>query len=320
MRGERPPAFQFYATDWLADANVNRMTAEERGYFINLLCYQWLEGSLPGDPKALAEMLRAHSGRFAKAWDRILSARFESRGDGRLVNRRLEAQRKIQEDYRIKKSIAGALGNEKRWGRVSHSDRTPIATGSRGAIANDRSPVSSLQSPIKDHVEGGFEFAEGTEVAASPLRACSHEAVGLAGHLSSAILSHKPDLKDLQGERRGRAEARWAEDIDLAIRIDKRSPEKLRAVIDWCHRSPEGSFWRANLLSGKKLRAQYDVITAQMERGRANGTGVHHVVTRPETGRNIPPPPADPVDVEAAKKAIEEMKRRVAYRPNGESK
>lgn len=57
----------------------------------------------------------------------------------------------------------------------------------------------------------------------------------------------------------------WSKDIDLAIRIDKRTKSELIDCINWIY-TDAGSFWQANILSGKKLREKYDTIFIQMTR------------------------------------------------------
>jgi len=47
------------------------------------------------------------------------------------------------------------------------------------------------------------------------------------------------------------------------IRLDKRKPEKIKEVIDWCQAD---DFWYANILSTKKLREKYDQLVLQMQR------------------------------------------------------
>jgi len=47
----------------------------------------------------------------------------------------------------------------------------------------------------------------------------------------------------------------WAKHIDLMIRIDGKSVEDIREVIDWCQND---SFWLSNILSTKKLREKFD--------------------------------------------------------------
>lgn len=81
----------------------------------------------------------------------------------------------------------------------------------------------------------------------------------LAEYLSHAISSHYPDHRPTSSQLRG-----WAKDIDKAIRLDGRQPESLKKVIDWAHRSPEGAFWRKNILSGATLRKQYDRLAIEI--------------------------------------------------------
>lgn len=81
------------------------------------------------------------------------------------------------------------------------------------------------------------------------------EAKACAEHLLEAIRSHTPDYE-------GNPVA-WAHDLDLAIRIDGRTPEQLNKASDWAHRNPQGAFWRANLLSGRKLRVHFERLRIQ---------------------------------------------------------
>ena len=81
------------------------------------------------------------------------------------------------------------------------------------------------------------------------------EALAVAGYLLDAIRSHNPGHAATDAQVRA-----WAGDIDLAMRIDKRTPAQLRQVIDSAHRNDRETFWRKNLLSGRKLRKQFDQI------------------------------------------------------------
>jgi hypothetical protein len=53
----------------------------------------------------------------------------------------------------------------------------------------------------------------------------------------------------------------WARDVDLMIRIDKRTPEDIRRIIEWCQADP---FWQNNILSTEKLRRQFDQVLMKM--------------------------------------------------------
>jgi hypothetical protein len=53
------------------------------------------------------------------------------------------------------------------------------------------------------------------------------------------------------------------------IRLDNRPEIEIESVITWCQ---ENSFWRKNILSGEKLRAQYDKLILEVndQRGKTS--------------------------------------------------
>ena len=53
------------------------------------------------------------------------------------------------------------------------------------------------------------------------------------------------------------------QDIEKTIRIDKRDPVEVEALIRWAQAS---DFWRANILSPAKFRKQYDRLRLQAEK------------------------------------------------------
>jgi hypothetical protein len=84
---------------------------------------------------------------------------------------------------------------------------------------------------------------------------CSNPvAFELAEYLLTLILQNNPNFKkpDLN---------KWAVSVDRMIRLDKRDPPTIRAVIEYCQRD---EFWRANILSAEKLRQKFDQLTMKM--------------------------------------------------------
>ena len=117
----KPPAFQFYPKDWLSDADVICMTFAQKGAYITLLCYCWLEGQLPNNDDYIRKLL-GNVPKWKSLWNGI-KHKFEVEGDF-LVQPRLEYERMKQEEYRKKKSVAGKKGMEKRWGKHPKVDNT----------------------------------------------------------------------------------------------------------------------------------------------------------------------------------------------------
>jgi hypothetical protein len=53
--------------------------------------------------------------------------------------------------------------------------------------------------------------------------------------------------------------------MDKIMRLDKRTPEQLAEVIDWCQ---QDDFWQDNILSPAKLRKQLDKLELRMSKDR----------------------------------------------------
>ena len=83
------------------------------------------------------------------------------------------------------------------------------------------------------------------------------EHMELAERLKKRILEHKPDA------RLPTVLNNWANTIRLMIERDKRKPERIAEIIDWCQ---QDTFWQSNILSADKLRAQFDKLELQKER------------------------------------------------------
>lgn len=147
---EQSPAFQFYPKDFLADSNVALMGNDETGIYIRLICYCWLDGSLPSSLDEIARMLpRTSAKALQRVWP-IISRCFEARSDGRLIHKRIEAERSKQERRRRERSASGAAGAKAKWdgnlmalplGGDGSAIKTPLAPD--GSPSPSPSPTSS---------------------------------------------------------------------------------------------------------------------------------------------------------------------------------
>lgn len=139
------PSFPFFAADWLSDEKVQTMSMAGEGCYIRLLAYQWREGSIPADRSAIVLLCKANDG---SAIDEAL-AHFQqlSRHPDRLINLRLERERKKLESFRKAKQIAGLKGADNRW----HSHNLPLTK-------NGSSSSSSYKNKSRDLYSGQTEF------------------------------------------------------------------------------------------------------------------------------------------------------------------
>ena len=140
----KPPAFQFYADDFLGGTQT--MDHAERGFYILLLALQWTQGGIaPDDFKRLGKGMAQPSLTHVKS-------KFKLDADGLLKNARLEQVRDEQNKFRANRSESGKAGANKRW----HSHSTAIAQPMANGMAKDSSP-SPTPTPL---VEREREFAE----------------------------------------------------------------------------------------------------------------------------------------------------------------
>jgi len=107
----KPPAFQFYADDFLA--GTFSMTNEERGLYITLLCRQWTQGHVTRD-----EVSRLGSTVVQPSINHVLT-KFQPDEDGNLRNARLEVERGKQNAFRAMQSAKGKASAEARFNRGS---------------------------------------------------------------------------------------------------------------------------------------------------------------------------------------------------------
>lgn len=111
----RPPSFQFYPKDYLADEAVSRMTLEQQGAYMRLLCYAWSmdkPGVLPNDDAVLAQ-LSTLGPRWPECRDAI--ARAFKISDTEWIQERMRRERRAQIKRKSHRSEAGKRGANARW-------------------------------------------------------------------------------------------------------------------------------------------------------------------------------------------------------------
>jgi uncharacterized protein YdaU (DUF1376 family) len=110
----KSPAFQFYPGDYLSSSRVQRMSMTERGVYVTLLSFQWLDGSLPNDMRRLSQMVGMKQAQFDRMWKNgPLNECFVPTEDGRLVNTRLESERQKQLAFRERQQANGKRGGRR---------------------------------------------------------------------------------------------------------------------------------------------------------------------------------------------------------------
>lgn len=99
----KPPAFQFYANDFMDATRL--WDANAVGLYVRCMCIQWTQGSIPADMKLLARAIHCDRSELEACWP-VLSTKFIDQGDGTLKNSRLEEVRDRQKTVSGKRSDA----------------------------------------------------------------------------------------------------------------------------------------------------------------------------------------------------------------------
>jgi uncharacterized protein YdaU (DUF1376 family) len=142
-----PLAFlKFYGSDFL-NATAS-WTMEERGIYLTLLWYSWVNGGLPGE---LDRIDRMAPGAYS-CWP-VLESKFPVCPDGMRRNPRQERDRATMRDRSDSAAERGRKGAAQRWG--SHSNSHPVAmqqpSGGDGyEMASQRSEFRDQSSEVRE--------------------------------------------------------------------------------------------------------------------------------------------------------------------------
>lgn len=137
------PYYRWYWRDFRADLQVQEMSWQARGLYRALLDECWASGSIPdgADPANAAAMQRitgAPHDIIATWWDQI-RPHFRRRGR-KLINPRIERERKKAMQAHAAKVDGGKRGASKRWGG---DDRSPMADPKLNIASSNRTKQSS---------------------------------------------------------------------------------------------------------------------------------------------------------------------------------
>lgn len=211
---EKSPAFQFYPKDFLTDDAVLAMTNEQIGAYVLLLCHAWLtpEG-ISTAQSSLARMCHCTTSRFTRCIWPFIEQCFSVNDAGRLVNRRLEAERVKQQEFRAAASRAGKLSAAQ---RALNGRSTNLPT------EGQRTP----QRKVNGRVNGK-----------STLLSSSSSAVPTTKNVVGGGADAPPSPSDLL--------AVWNEHRGALPEAQKLTPDRSRAATARLCESPDLTWWAA---------------------------------------------------------------------------
>lgn len=238
----KPPAYQWYPSDFRSDENVMLMNFEQQGVYRFLLDHQWLHGSIPNNPSLLSGLTQINPEYFlANIWDKIAPCFIEK--DGRLYNKRMEIERQKRVDFLEKQRENGALG-----GRPQQVHSEP----------SDQSVGKPKPKPKKTQA---FQNAKPKKTSSSSSSIDSN---------SSHILPNRQSITSKQCERVGAKTAFSPPSLDLVleyakeINLPRQEAEKFMAYYEsngWRRGRNKLVCWKAALRGWKLAAKQYEPST-----------------------------------------------------------
>jgi hypothetical protein len=111
----KDPAFLFYSKDWIE--GTADLMPDEKGVYIDLLCYQHQRGYLPLETERLARLVGLGHDEFLKIW-KILEAKFNRTVDG-MVNQRLSKEVEARKQKGLKNTVIGTFASLLRLGKFT---------------------------------------------------------------------------------------------------------------------------------------------------------------------------------------------------------
>lgn len=190
------PAYQRYVNDWRSSRATMRMSFAERGVYTEMIDQQWLDGSLPDDPEAVADLLAITLEQRAEvlaAWE-VVRRKFveDEKRPGRIYNVKLEKLRRERLQFIRTKQTAGQRGgsqkaaNRKSGDQLQGKQKASTATG----VLQQTSSTPLAKPTSSSSSSSSSSCVPRAPDGAAPTRASGTGAGVMAGTLPRDHLRH----------------------------------------------------------------------------------------------------------------------------------
>lgn len=122
----KDPAALIYIDKWIAA--TQGMRGDEKGWFLELILYQFDKGSLPSDIDELASICRIRPSEFEKfkqVFEQVLKQKFEQDDEGRLENSFAKEIIQGRQAFKAKRSHSGKWSYVKKFVAKHFGEKTP---------------------------------------------------------------------------------------------------------------------------------------------------------------------------------------------------
>ena len=262
---KKPPAFQFYAKDWLASPAVRSMTLAEVGAYINLLATAWDSDPVGTLPNRAASLWRLAGAASPQEWESVshaVLANFEAQGD-RLVNRRL--QEVYQELVRHSEEQRGRAN--KRWDANRKGPGTASAPRSEspGTGSAYAGSCSSTATAPATATASATAITEKKESVPSQNQWASHSPnlsnSGTAADSDSDAASRLLDyFRSVSGQQAG-------DIVDFRQLLKNHPADLIQPMLFWAFKT--SNYWRKKLRDSRGFRNAFKAILKQFKNYQA---------------------------------------------------
>jgi hypothetical protein len=246
-KSKKLPALQFYPGDWRKDPGVQALDYFERGVWMELIFLmheseqrgKLLLNGKPIPEERLAILLNLDKQKISNVITTFLELGVASLCEetGALMNRRM-----VRDEELIgKRRDAGKKGGNP---ALTKGKPNPYYTE---VNHEDKQKITSRD---KQKITPSFSFSSSdntSEMTFTP------EDMQVAKHIWQKILQLHPGHKEPKLEK-------WANTVRLMRERDGRAHSEITSLFDWANAD---NFWKSNILSPDKLRAQWDKLIIQ---------------------------------------------------------
>lgn len=223
-KSSKSPAFQFYPSDFIGSSKVQRMPLAERGAYITLLSFAWLDHGLPTDMGELGRMVGLGRAAFSKMWNSQLHKCFVERS-GKFVNLRQEEIRKAQAEYRKRQRDNAAKGWQGRGNAVASERHMPEGMPNACSPSPTPSPTPSVEHT---HTRPPRRMNPGAGAGADQRAHRSHVWCGETFRVCVPDFLHQELVRRLGGENADARMRAFYDDCEAALDPAKPVPESLK--------------------------------------------------------------------------------------------
>jgi len=173
---------------------------------------------------------------------------------------------KLFTEYHLIDVIKGKRNLKQQWSNNEYIllDKSEwIKIDSQVKSFNTDSQVKPFSNPSKTGDESQVKSfnTNNTNINNTNINKLTIESLELTNYLNEEVMKNFNFIKPLSEIELNKN----AIEMDRLIRIDKREPELVRAVIKW---ATQDSFWRQNIRSASKLRKQFDTLLIRIKSTR----------------------------------------------------